>query len=166
MSRVLRGPQGTLFGAGAEGGVVRFIAPEPNLKDPSALCARRCSRPPTAVHQATRAGSHLARPIIDDVLAFRVSVSFRRDGGWVDRSGYTLSPPGAAATVSGALTPTPVPDGDITSPNANWQETTTARLALKWKVNGRIGDLAVCLLSAPADQRHLSLLAAAVAAIE
>src|ERR1700738_1128235 len=28
---VLRGPQGTQFGAGAEGGVVRFIAPEPNL---------------------------------------------------------------------------------------------------------------------------------------
>src|SRR5208282_822701 len=30
---VLRGPQGTLFGAGAEGGVVRFITPEPNLKE-------------------------------------------------------------------------------------------------------------------------------------
>src|SRR6202034_3638354 len=27
----LRGPQGTLFGAGAEGGVVRFITPEPDL---------------------------------------------------------------------------------------------------------------------------------------
>src|SRR5580704_4705198 len=32
---VLRGPQGTLFGAGAEGGVVRFIAPEPDLKKPT-----------------------------------------------------------------------------------------------------------------------------------
>src|ERR1700704_5533101 len=28
---VLRGPQGTLFGAGAEGGVVRFITPSPSL---------------------------------------------------------------------------------------------------------------------------------------
>ncbi|MFO1465477.1 MAG: TonB-dependent receptor plug domain-containing protein [Steroidobacteraceae bacterium] len=28
---VLRGPQGTLFGAGSEGGTVRFISPEPNL---------------------------------------------------------------------------------------------------------------------------------------
>ncbi|MES1196690.1 MAG: TonB-dependent receptor plug domain-containing protein, partial [Steroidobacter sp.] len=28
---VLRGPQGTLFGAGAEGGVVRFITPTPSL---------------------------------------------------------------------------------------------------------------------------------------
>jgi iron complex outermembrane receptor protein len=32
---VLRGPQGTLFGAGAEGGVVRFISPEPDLNKPS-----------------------------------------------------------------------------------------------------------------------------------
>src|SRR5271156_3069924 len=29
---VLRGPQGTLFGAGAEGGAVRFISPEPDLQ--------------------------------------------------------------------------------------------------------------------------------------
>jgi outer membrane receptor for ferrienterochelin and colicin len=28
---VLRGPQGTLFGAGSEGGTVRFITPEPSL---------------------------------------------------------------------------------------------------------------------------------------
>ena len=32
----LRGPQRTQFGAGAEGGVVRFIAPEPNLHAQSA----------------------------------------------------------------------------------------------------------------------------------
>src|ERR1700733_1357881 len=29
---VLRGPQGTLFGAGSEGGTVRFITPEPSLQ--------------------------------------------------------------------------------------------------------------------------------------
>jgi len=28
---VLRGPQGTLFGAGAEGGTIRFIQPQPSL---------------------------------------------------------------------------------------------------------------------------------------
>src|SRR5580692_10173407 len=32
---VLRGPQGTLFGAGAEGGVVRFLAPDPVLNKSS-----------------------------------------------------------------------------------------------------------------------------------
>ena len=32
---VLRGPQGTLFGAGSEGGTVRFIQPQPNLQQSS-----------------------------------------------------------------------------------------------------------------------------------
>src|SRR6202000_1005372 len=30
---VLRGPQGTLFGAGAEGGSVRFVTPEPSMTE-------------------------------------------------------------------------------------------------------------------------------------
>ena len=30
---VLRGPQGTLFGAGSEGGTVRYITPQPSLTD-------------------------------------------------------------------------------------------------------------------------------------
>src|SRR6202522_3062987 len=34
---VLRGPQGTLFGAGAEGGAVRFITNDPSTTDTSAL---------------------------------------------------------------------------------------------------------------------------------
>jgi iron complex outermembrane receptor protein len=33
---VLRGPQGTLFGAGAEGGAVRFLMPQPGLSNSSA----------------------------------------------------------------------------------------------------------------------------------
>src|ERR1700716_543543 len=32
---VLRGPQGTLFGAGAEGGAIRFITPDPGLNNAS-----------------------------------------------------------------------------------------------------------------------------------
>ena len=30
---VLRGPQGTLFGAGSEGGTIRFITPQPSLTE-------------------------------------------------------------------------------------------------------------------------------------
>ena len=41
-------------------------------------------------------GVAFGAPIIDDVLAFRASVSYRRDGGWVDRTAYTLAPPGGA----------------------------------------------------------------------
>jgi outer membrane receptor protein involved in Fe transport len=124
---VLLGPQGTLFGAGAEGGVVRFIAPEPDLKKPSGY-ARADAAITDGGSPSYEGGVAFGAPIIDDVLAFRASLSFRRDGGWVDRVGYTLSPNAAAPT------PTPVYNGDTTSPNSNYQETTTARLAVKWKV--------------------------------
>jgi outer membrane receptor protein involved in Fe transport len=124
---VLLGPQGTLFGAGAEGGVVRFIAPEPDLKKPSGY-ARADAAVTDGGSPSYEGGVAFGAPIIDDVLAFRASLSFRRDGGWVDRVGYTLSPNAAAPT------PTPVYNGDTTAPNSNYQETTTARLAVKWKV--------------------------------
>jgi len=131
---VLRGPQGTLFGAGAEGGVVRFITPEPNLRESSGY-----DRADVSVTDggspSYEGGAAFGAPIIEDVLAFRASVSYRKDGGWVDRVDYSLSPPGTTAAPGAAATPTPIYDGNTTDPNANWQETTTARLVLKWKVN-------------------------------
>ncbi len=124
---VLRGPQGTLFGAGAEGGVVRFISPEPDLGKPSAY-ARADVAYTDGGAPSYEGGGAFGAPIVDDVLAFRASVSFRRDGGWVDRVGYALSPNALAAT------PTPI-YSNTTESNANWQETATARLAVKWKVD-------------------------------
>ncbi len=129
---VLRGPQGTLFGAGAEGGVVRFISPEPDLAKTS-VYARADAAVTDGGSPSYEGGIAFGAPIIDDVLAFRGSVSFRRDGGWVDRVGYKLIPNPAVPA-----TPTPVYNGDTTEPNANYWDTTTARLALKWKVNDAI----------------------------
>ena len=126
---VLRGPQGTLFGAGAEGGVVRFIAPDPDLNKTS-VYARADSSITDGGSPSYEGGVAFGTPLIDDVLAFRASVSFRRDGGWVDRVGYTLVP----SSTPGAP-PTPAYDGNTTQPNANFSDTTTARLAVTWKVN-------------------------------
>jgi outer membrane receptor protein involved in Fe transport len=125
---VLRGPQGTLFGAGAEGGAVRFISPEPNLSK-SAGYARADVATTDGGAPSYEGGAAFSAPIIDDVLAFRASVSFRRDGGWVDRVGYTLSPDNTVAL------PTPVYNGITTEENANRWNTVTARLAVKWKVS-------------------------------
>jgi iron complex outermembrane receptor protein len=125
---VLRGPQGTLFGAGAEGGAVRFISPEPNLSK-SAGYARADVATTDGGAPSYEGGAAFGAPIIDDVLAFRASVSFRRDGGWVDRVGYTLSPNNTVAL------PTPVYNGNTTEANANRWNTVTARLAVKWKVS-------------------------------
>ena len=128
---VLRGPQGTLFGAGAEGGAVRFITPEPDLNKTS-IYARADAAATDGGSPSYEGGVAFGLPIINDVLAFRASLSFRRDGGWVDRSDYTLVPNAAVPL------PTPVYSGVTTQPNSNYWDTTTARFALKWKVNDAI----------------------------
>jgi len=110
---VLRGPQGTLFGAGAEGGAVRFISPEPGLTASSGyflseLATTANGDPSYAVGAAT--GSS----IIDDKLGFRLSASFRNDGGWVNRVNFAT--------------------GDTVDARSNRQQTTTLRGALTWVV--------------------------------
>jgi outer membrane receptor protein involved in Fe transport len=125
---VLRGPQGTLFGAGAEGGVVRFIAPDPDVTKPAGYALVDAATTDGGA-PSYEGGGAINVPLIDDVLAFRASVSYRRDGGWVDRVGYTLSPNPDVPL------PTPIYNGVTTETNANFWETTTARFALKWKVS-------------------------------
>ena len=125
---VLRGPQGTLFGAGAEGGVVRFISPEPEVNRQSGY-GRADYSITDGGSPSYEGGVAFGAPIVEDVLAFRASVSYRRDGGWVDRVDYSLVPNATVAL------PTPVFNGVTTQTNANYWETTTARFALKWKVS-------------------------------
>lgn len=120
---VLRGPQGTLFGAGAEGGVVRFITPEPGLTRSSGYLRAEVATTKGG-DPSYELGAAAGGPIVDDVLGFRISASFRRDGGWVDRVNYNLTP------TANPVLPNPVFSA-VTSSNANWQETVTFRAALK-----------------------------------
>jgi iron complex outermembrane receptor protein len=108
---VLRGPQGTLFGAGSEGGTVRFITPEPGLKQYSLY--GRTEAGATAhgdpVYELGLAGGG---PIVTDTLGFRASVSARHEGGFVDRVDWH--------------------SGQVVDKRANSNKTMTARVALKW----------------------------------
>jgi iron complex outermembrane recepter protein len=135
---VLRGPQGTLFGAGAEGGVVRFITPQPSLTGDSGYIRTELSTTENG-DASYELGVAAGGPIVDNVLGFRVSASFRRDGGWVDRASYSLSPPtdttGSTAFVADVQNPI---FNRITQPDANWQQTDTIRAALKWQVNDKV----------------------------
>jgi outer membrane receptor protein involved in Fe transport len=84
---VLRGPQGTLFGAGSEGGTVRFITPRPDLDDVRAY--GRTELATTASGDASyEAGAALSVPIVTDKIAVRGSGYYRHDGGWIDRVNY------------------------------------------------------------------------------
>src|SRR5437016_6575429 len=81
---VLRGPQGTLFGAGSEGGTVRYITTQPSLTKTSFY-----SRDEVAYTQggapSYEAGVAGGMPLIDGVLGARLTVWYRRDGGYIDQ---------------------------------------------------------------------------------
>jgi outer membrane receptor protein involved in Fe transport len=109
---VLRGPQGTLFGAGSEGGTVRFITPRPELD---------------AVHGYSRnefgsidggASSYetsmaINLPLVEDSAAVRLAGYYRRDGGYIDRVDYMT--------------------GEVVDKNANSQETIVGSASFLWQ---------------------------------
>lgn len=114
---VLRGPQGTLFGAGSEGGTVRYITPQPSLTDYTGLARSEVSI--TQDGQPNyEAGAAVGGPIIDDMLGFRVSAWYRRDGGWIDQVNYRT--------------------GQTTIPNANGTDTYVLRGAVTWAPVSRL----------------------------
>lgn len=84
---VLQGPQGTLFGAGAEAGTVRFITPQPSLTTYNEY-ARAEVADTEYGEPSYEAGAAIGGPIINDELGFRVSAWGRHDGGWVDQQDY------------------------------------------------------------------------------
>src|SRR6202000_1244536 len=81
---VLRGPQGTLFGAGSEGGTIRFITPEASLNSYTSYGKGELSFTQHG-DQSYEGGYAIGGPIVDDVLGFRASIAYRRDGGYVDK---------------------------------------------------------------------------------
>ena len=81
---VERGPQGTLFGAGAEAGTVRFITNQPSLTTYSTQ-ARAELASTEGGRLSYEDGVAVGGPIIPDELGFRFSVWDRSDGGWVNR---------------------------------------------------------------------------------
>ncbi len=83
---ILRGPQGTLFGAGSMAGTIRFVTAKPNLQKLSGYAE---------VDGATTdhgAGSYNVRgmvnvPVIKDKLAVRGNFYVGTDGGFIDNIG-------------------------------------------------------------------------------
>jgi iron complex outermembrane recepter protein len=81
---VLRGPQGTLFGAGSEGGTVRFITPQPSLTRFS-LYSRDEMSFTSGGTPSYEGGVAAGGPLVEDKLGLRASFWARQDGGYIDR---------------------------------------------------------------------------------
>jgi len=108
---VLRGPQGTLYGAGSVGGTIRLITNKPRLDQPGGKAEI------SAFSQARGDASYEARaalniPLVQDVFALRFVLNYHDWGGWIDQ---------------------PAADRE----NINDNKYTDARLRALWRINDR-----------------------------
>lgn len=110
---VLRGPQGTLYGASSEGGTIRYIT--------NPLDLNRFSGEVTSDVSGTKHGgvNYTARgivnvPLIADELAIRGGISTTKNSGYIDH----YSPDDATK---------------LLAKGTNGDQTTTARIALEWR---------------------------------
>ena len=111
---VLRGPQGTLFGAGSEGGTVRYITTQPSLTKDSVYSREEVSF--TQGGEASyEAGVAAGGPLVDGKFGVRASIWYRRDGGYIDRID-------------------PITLGTVQK-NANYDQTMLLRLAAVWAIS-------------------------------
>jgi outer membrane receptor protein involved in Fe transport len=114
---ILRGPQGTLFGAGSEGGTVRYITNQPSLTTYSGMAHAELAFTQDGA-PSYEGGAAVGGPIVQDQLGFRVSAWARRDGGYVNFvDDQTLQP---------------------IEKNANWVDTYVLRAALTWAPTARL----------------------------
>lgn len=117
---VLRGPQGTLYGAAALGGLVKFVTAQPDLEHAS-------GRVEVDGENVDHGGwGYLVRgaatgPIVSDKLALRVSGYYRQDPGFIDDPGVIHNPT-TNQSLSGA------PRSDINS-----SQVYGGRIAALWK---------------------------------
>ncbi|MFL6601910.1 MAG: TonB-dependent receptor [Steroidobacteraceae bacterium] len=132
---VLRGPQGTLYGAGALGGALRIIPNEPEL---GVLTAHLQASAGNSAHSSGTpyTGSAMLNLPIGDSLAFRVSGKYAHDPGFIHVYGIekrTGSPLYGSPVLADPSDPVNSPA--IYSGKSDWgqQNTFTGRASLLWK---------------------------------
>jgi outer membrane receptor protein involved in Fe transport len=127
---VLRGPQGTLYGAGSEGGTIRLLTNQPKLDSFEASGQ-------SILGGTDGGGLNYAQhgmvnlPLIDQVMALRLVVTEKYDSGYIDR--IVVSPyPGYTDdfTQRGDVAGAPVAHK---YPDVNYAQTQGARAALLWE---------------------------------
>src|SRR5215470_12989343 len=100
---VLEGPQGTLFGGGAEAGVIRYITNKPTLDATTGEVSTGYGIT-TGGHPNTTLYAMLNLPLIADKLAVRAVIFSDRRGGYIDnvpsRIGYLPDSPQVLAGVN------------------------------------------------------------------
>ena len=132
---VLRGPQGTLYGAGALGGAIRIIPNSPELAVTSGHIEASGGDLAHSSAKSYSTNGFFNLPV-GDTLAFRVSEKYVDDPGFINVYGILArpgSPLSGIPTLADPSQPVTSP-GILTSENDwNYQKTFTGRASMLWK---------------------------------
>ena len=123
---VLEGPQGTLFGGGAQAGAIRYITNKPKIDVTEGeanagwgITAR--GGDPNAIGNAT-----INLPVIPNTLAVRATVFTDSRGGYINN---------VPGTIANVVVPTVTANNaNLVESNTNSQTYTGARLSALWKI--------------------------------
>jgi outer membrane receptor protein involved in Fe transport len=81
---ILRGPQGTLYGASAQGGLARILTHDPDLAAFGAKAAVHASRTQGSGDLNAGGSAAVNIPLVADKLAIRLVGDYARSGGWIN----------------------------------------------------------------------------------
>jgi outer membrane receptor protein involved in Fe transport len=109
---VLRGPQGTLYGASSMGGTIKFIGNQPNVKEREASVYSEFSKTQDGANNYL-ANAVVNEPLIPGELALRIGVQTARNGGFIDQVDRETGAP--------------------VSSDINNEKSSVLRLAMKWQ---------------------------------
>lgn len=128
---VLRGPQGTAFGANSQGGTVRFITQKPILGEFQGYVGAELSRTtPSSDNNANIQA--VANLPIGDTFAARVLVYDGKDAGYLDNNRCRATNPAEDPRVVGTEL------SCLQLEDFNWVETTGMRTNLLWQANDKL----------------------------
>ena len=128
---VLLGPQGTLYGAGTLGGAIRYIPRKPEFDDTSVSVRGSTFAVSESDSMGCRGGATFNVPFGDN-LAFRASIDQYDDPGFIDTP-YLVRQAGVSDPEPNFANPTEVAANLYRDDDVDWEETTGARVALRWQ---------------------------------
>ena len=123
---VLRGPSGTLYGLGSIGGTIKVLTKDPEL-DRTGGSVRASGNLVTGGKPGFSGDVMLNLPIINDKLALRGVLSYKRVGGYADIIPTGVKNDNPATTFTGRIKLLAKPTEDLTIRLSAWRNNTKQR---------------------------------------
>ena len=137
---VLLGPQGTLYGAGTLAGAVRYLPRRPDTERRTFELRGDGFSLAHSGSFGSDAGFTFNLPIMTGKLALRGSVDRYANPGFIDYD-YLLRTPGVSEPEPDLTDPTAVTANLRSEPDANTEETVSARFSLLWEATPDLSAL-------------------------